>query len=227
MPQVLRKCNVCGNEYSVDAEDKENLCHTCYLKKHDGSGWYIWLQTGSGSIEILAPVELVRAVVKSGDNEEAVNNLMFNDFVEGQLYKYSAQLIIKEYKEAGLNIDDTPKSFLDCEKALLWSLCWDCLDSGELDKTENYISAERALALAFGLDLVQTLLEKDVDCYYDYEVLKYEKVNGVDIVYMAKYVDDRVIKEETRETDIYELTIPDILEGIHEKRIKLFWKHNI
>ena len=189
---------------------------------------YIWLVTGSGRIEVLAPVDLVRAVAQSGNNEEAVNNLMFNDFVEGQLYRYPAQLIIKEYKEAGLDTDDTPKSFLDCEKALLWSLCWDCLDNGEFDNEESLCTEEEALTLAFDLGLVQTLLEKDVDCYYDYEVLKYENVNGVDIVYMAKYVDDSILKKEVEEeADIHELTIPDILKGLHEKRIKLFWKHNM
>ena len=228
MTEVFRKCEICGSEYNIDSTDTENLCHSCYLKKHDGEGWYGWLTTGSGRIEILAPIEKIRAVAQSGDNQQAVEDLMSDDFVSGQLYRYSDKVIFDEYEETGLNTDKMSKTRFQCEEALIWSLCWDFVDGGRLDELDEYEDFEQALRLAFVLDMVQTVVEYDVDCHREYEVLRYESLKGQDIVYMAEYVDDETLKKEIEEeADIYELTTPIIADGIKDGKIKLFWKHNI
>ena len=186
---------------------------------------YVWLYTGSGVIEILAPLDLVEAVARSGDNEQAVAELIDNDFVASQVARYSDKAILSEYEETGLNVDKMSKTRFQCEQALLWSLCWDYVDNEHND--DDIETGEQALRLAFTLGLIQTVIEYDVDCHREYEVLRYERV-GHDTVYMAEYIDKEALKQAIdNEDDIYELTIPTILEEIENGRIKLFWKNNI
>lgn len=186
---------------------------------------YVWLYTGSGIIEILVPLDLVEAVAQSGDNEQAVVELMNNDFVASQVAQYSDKAIFSEYEKTGLNVDKMSKTRFQCEQALLWSLCWDYIDSRHND--DDIETGEQALRLAFALGLIQTVIEYDVDCHREYEVLRYESV-GHDTVYMAEYIDEEALKQAIdNEDDIYELTIPTILEEIENGRIRLFWKNNI
>ena len=186
---------------------------------------YVWLTTGSGVIEILAPLDLVEVVVQSGDNEQAVAELMDNNFVASQVAQYSDKAIFSEYEETGLNVDKMSKTRFQCEQALLWSLCWDYVDNEHND--DDIETGEQALRLAFTLGLIQTVVEYDVDCHREYEVLRYESV-GQDTVYMAEYIDEEALKQAIdNEDDIYELTIPTILEEIENGKIKLFWKNNI
>lgn len=217
MVMVTRKCEKCGCAYTIDYSDTEGLCHSCYLKKHDGEGWYGWLSTGSGDIEILAPVNMIRAVGHSGDNSQAVGMLLMNSFVSGQLARYSDKAIFKAYEELGLSTDE-PVSRINAETALLWSLCWDFVDGG-LENTDDYEDREFAIRYAFMLDMVQTLIEYDTDCHYEYEVLRYESVGGNDVVYMAEY--------DKEDDDIYELTIPIIAEYLASGKAQIFWKHEI
>ena len=186
---------------------------------------YVWLYTGSGVIEILAPLDLVEAVAQSGDNEQAVAELMDNNFVASQVARYSDKVIFSEYEETGLNVDKMSKTRFQCEQALLWSLCWDYVDNEHND--DDIETGEQALRLAFTLGLIQTVVEYDVDCHREYEVLRYKHV-GHDTVYMAEYIDEEALKQAIdNEDDIYELTIPTILKEIENGKIKLFWKNNI
>lgn len=196
--------------------------------EQDYTGKYGWLLTGSGIIEILAPIEQIVDVAQSGDNWNAVNMLLMNSFVSAQLAQYSDKAIFSEYEETGLNTDKTSKTRLECEMALLWSLCWDFVDGGSIDKPEEFEDREQALRIAFSLDLIQTVVEYDVDCHREYEVLRYDSLKGQDIVYMAEYVDEEQLKKEIEdEADIYELTISDIAEGLSKGKIQLFWKNDI
>ena len=200
------------------------------MTEKDYTGKYGWLTTGSGNIEILAPIDEILAVTQSGDNSQAVGDIMMNPFVEVQLERYSDTLIFDEYDALGVE-HDFIVDIGEAKNTLIWALCWDFLDGGRLEDEDNIATKEEAVRLAFLLDLVQTFIEYDTDCQYEYEVLKYDSLKGIDVVYFGEYLDEKDLKaKEDFELDIddredlYELTIPAITELLEQGKAKLLYK---
>lgn len=208
MVQVLRKCEICGNEYTVDVEDKVPLCHTCYLKKYSGEGWYVFLTTGSGCIEILAPVDKIRAVAQSGNNSQAVEELCSIPIVRKQLNQYSDKLIIEE---ASYYITDEELTRDKAEQYLMWSLCWDFVDSGEVIKTKDYLDHDYAIRYAFVLDLVEKVtLSVGTEKEETLKVIEYNSLVGKDYV----------ILEGDKQ-----IPMPELLEGLEDGTCEITWKN--
>ena len=108
---------------------------------------YIVLQTGSGSIEVVCPIEKVKAICHSGSNDIEVEDLWVMGMVQKQLQKYSNECLEREFKELGIEEDNRVFTRADMEHYLLWSLCWDIMDSGNIDNTDEYLNSEDILRL--------------------------------------------------------------------------------
>ncbi len=83
----------------------------------------IYLATGDGRIEILAPFDKVQAVANSGDNSAAVEELRKNC----DLSKFEDSQIAEQVKQYGIEIkgDETRG---ELESLLLWCLTWDYME---------------------------------------------------------------------------------------------------
>lgn len=83
----------------------------------------IYLTTGDGRIEILAPLDKVQAVAQSGDNSAAVEELRKNC----DLSKIEDSQIAEQVKQYGIELkgDETRG---ELESLLLWCLAWDYVE---------------------------------------------------------------------------------------------------
>ena len=98
---------------------------------------FIWLQSSSGVIEILAPLSLVENVATTGDNMEATKELLNNPIVLKQISYYSSDVLIREISEF-TSLSEGEKA--DRETLLLttlWLLSWDAMESEELPIASN------------------------------------------------------------------------------------------
>ena len=92
---------------------------------------FIWLQSSSGIIDILAPLDKVEAVATTGDNMEATRELLNTPLVQKQMAYFSSDTLI--------NIIEEYTSLSEGEKAdretllltTLWLLSWDAIENKE------------------------------------------------------------------------------------------------
>lgn len=89
----------------------------------------IYLTTGDGRIEILAPLEKVRNVATSGDNTNAVNEL--KKYCD--LSSYSIEEIKKHVEEYGIELNKN-ETRPELESLLLWCLAWDYMEGISTDE---------------------------------------------------------------------------------------------
>ena len=93
---------------------------------------FIWLQSGSGVIEILAPLDKVESVAMTGDNMEATKELLNEPLVLNQISYYSSDTLIRFIEDYGSSLSKGEKA--DRETLLLttlWLLSWDAIENKE------------------------------------------------------------------------------------------------
>ena len=93
---------------------------------------FIWLQSGNGIIEILAPYNEVKDVATTGDNMEACKKLLSNPLVQAQTAYFSSDTLIALIEEYGNSLSKGEKG--DRETLLLtalWLLSWDAIENEE------------------------------------------------------------------------------------------------
>lgn len=93
---------------------------------------FIWLQSGSGVIEILAPLNKVESVAMTGDNMEATKELLNEPLVLNQISYYSSDTLIRFIEDYGSSLSKGEKA--DRETLLLttlWLLSWDAVENKE------------------------------------------------------------------------------------------------
>ena len=93
---------------------------------------FIWLQSGSGVIEILAPLDKVETVAMTGDNMEATKELLNEPLVLNQISYYSSDTLIRFIEDYGSSLSKGEKA--DRETLLLttlWLLSWDAIENKE------------------------------------------------------------------------------------------------
>ena len=91
----------------------------------------IYLYTGSGRIEVEAPLQYINQVTTTGSNDIAVEDLYNLPTVQGQLKKIPLEVIKEEYREYSADNEELIRE--DMEKFLLWNMCWDYSDRNEED----------------------------------------------------------------------------------------------
>ena len=88
------------------------------------------MQTGSGRIEIQAPIDYVRAIATMGQNDLQVQELWELPVIQEQLKSIPIETLEYEYKEYSTDLNKAPRE--DMEKFLLWSLAWEMSDREEI-----------------------------------------------------------------------------------------------
>ncbi len=108
---------------------------------------YLWLLSGSGNIEILAPAEEVEAVAQSGDNKEAVKKLLSNPLVLKQMSYISSSVLIDFLNETGMEvISEETENRSSLLISTLWVLAWDAAENKE-DRIASLKEVEKTLNL--------------------------------------------------------------------------------
>lgn len=208
--QVTRKCQICGAEYTIDSSDTTPLCHDCYIKANDTDHKYIWLQTGR-SIEVLVPVSTVKSIATTGSNDQAVENALTNPFIYNQFTIYSHDCIKQEFQDIGLD-KDTDDLF-EMVQYLLWNMCWNCVDDGEIDDRSNWVDEYSAVYVAFNYDLVYSITEND----QEYVVRGNGFEENIKVIYFEDY-------DENGDFDAYELDLEAIETGVLDGSIIINYK---
>ena len=91
----------------------------------------IYLATGSGRIEVEAPLQYISQVTTTGSNDIAVEDLYNLPTVQEQLKQIPLEVIREEYREYSADNEELIRE--DMEKFLLWNMCWDYSDRNEED----------------------------------------------------------------------------------------------
>ena len=93
---------------------------------------FIWLQSGNGIIEILAPLNKVEAIATTGDNMEATKELLNEPLVMNQISYYSSDTLIRFIESCGSSLSKGEKEHRETLLlTTLWLLSWDAIENKE------------------------------------------------------------------------------------------------